>query len=177
MWYEACPKSHWEGRGILPPIFISSSSLKTTTPPLNRLGRAGCVSSLFLPVDFLLLSCCLVFPQVSIVTTSHYTVNNIILALVSNASEPEIVIVASFPEDNPFGHVVNGEKNTITLAVENKSGRNVTLTTVAGSFHDPETNNVIKNVRFPNPFSPPGYWKISYSIAVRRPPLITVFSY
>lgn len=99
------------------------------------------------------------FPQVSIVTTSHYTVNNIILALVSNASEPEIVIVASFPEDNPFGHVVNGEKNTITLAVENKSGRNVTLTTVAGSFHDPETNNVIKNVRFPNPFSPPGILK------------------
>lgn len=69
-----------------------------------------------------------------------------ILGPVGNASEPEIVVVASFPEDNPFGHVVNGEKNKITLAVENKSGRNVTLTNVAGSFHDPETNNVIKNV-------------------------------
>jgi len=68
-----------------------------------------------------------------------------VFASLSNAGEPEIVVVASFPEDNPFGHVVNGEKNRITLAVENKSGQNVTLTNVAGSFRDPETNNVVKN--------------------------------
>ena len=118
---------------------------KTTTSPFNRLGCAGCVSSLCLRVDSFLLPCFLVFPQVSIITTSrHYTVNiDIILA-----GEPEIVVVASFPEDNPFGHVVNGEKNKITLAIENKSGHNVTLTNVAGSFRDPETNNVVKNVRY-----------------------------
>jgi hypothetical protein len=42
---------------------------------------------------------------------------------------------------------VNGEKNRITLAVENKSDRNVTLASVAGSFHNPDTDAVIKNVR------------------------------
>jgi len=63
-----------------------------------------------------------------------------------NSTEPDILVTASFPEDNPFGHVVNGEKNRISLTVENKSDRNVTLTSVAGSFHNPDTNDVIKNV-------------------------------
>ncbi|KII89784.1 hypothetical protein PLICRDRAFT_108566 [Plicaturopsis crispa FD-325 SS-3] len=61
------------------------------------------------------------------------------------STEPEILVSASFPEDNPFGHVVNGEKNKLTLVVENKSNRNVTLKTVAGSVHQPETNSLIKN--------------------------------
>lgn len=65
---------------------------------------------------------------------------------VGNATEPEILVTASFPEDNPFGHVVNGEKNKISLTVENKSDRNVTLVNVAGSFHHPETNALVKNV-------------------------------
>jgi hypothetical protein len=43
--------------------------------------------------------------------------------------------------------VVNGEKNKISLTVENKSDRNVTLTSIAGSFHHADTNAVIKNVR------------------------------
>ncbi|EGN99100.1 hypothetical protein SERLA73DRAFT_181916 [Serpula lacrymans var. lacrymans S7.3] len=59
--------------------------------------------------------------------------------------EPEILIEAAFPENNPFGHVVNGERNQIILVVENKSERNVTITTVAGSFHNPDTNTLIKN--------------------------------
>lgn len=45
--------------------------------------------------------------------------------------------------------VVNGEKNSIVISVENKSGRNVTLQSVAGSFHHPETNRLVKNVRLP----------------------------
>jgi len=61
-------------------------------------------------------------------------------------SEPEVIVTASFPETNTFGHVVNGEKNSLTLSVENKSDRNVTLVSVAGSVHDPETNRVVKNL-------------------------------
>jgi len=60
-------------------------------------------------------------------------------------TEPEILVTASFPEDNAFGHVINGEKNKISLTVENKSDRNVTLISVAGSFHNPDTDIVIKN--------------------------------
>jgi len=63
----------------------------------------------------------------------------------TDTTEPEILIQAAFPESNPFGHVVNGERNQILLVVENKSERNVTLTTVAGSFHNPDTNALIKN--------------------------------
>ena len=43
--------------------------------------------------------------------------------------------------------VVNGQKNDIFVSVENKSDRNVTLLTIAGSFHHPDTNKLIKNVR------------------------------
>lgn len=44
--------------------------------------------------------------------------------------------------------IVNGEKNSLTLTVENKSDRNVTLLNVAGSLHHPDTDALIKNVRF-----------------------------
>jgi len=72
----------------------------------------------------------------------------LLLPVVANAqesAEPEILVQASFPESNPFGHVVNGEQNQIFLVVENKSAKNVTLQTVAGSFHHPETNTLVKN--------------------------------
>jgi len=61
------------------------------------------------------------------------------------SSVPEIVVTASFPESNPFGHVVNGEKNKINILLENKSKQDVTLVNVAGSFHNPETDAVVKN--------------------------------
>jgi len=67
-------------------------------------------------------------------------------APVGEPAEPEILVTASFPEDNPFGHVVNGERNRIAVTVENKSERNVTLLSIAGSFHDADTNALIKNV-------------------------------
>ncbi|THH11017.1 hypothetical protein EW145_g929 [Phellinidium pouzarii] len=60
-------------------------------------------------------------------------------------SDPEIFVTASFPEDNPFGQIVNGERNRINLLVENKSDLNVTLVSIAGSFHDPQTDDLIKN--------------------------------
>ena len=43
--------------------------------------------------------------------------------------------------------VVNGEQNKIFLNVENQSDRNITITSVAGSFHHPESNKLVKNVR------------------------------
>jgi hypothetical protein len=43
--------------------------------------------------------------------------------------------------------VVNGEKNNLYLIVENKSEMNATLKTVAGSFHDSESQVLVKNVR------------------------------
>ncbi|CDO74254.1 hypothetical protein BN946_scf184637.g5 [Trametes cinnabarina] len=61
------------------------------------------------------------------------------------AGEPVVLAVAMFPEDNAFGHVINGERNRMFLAIENKSDRNVTLKNIAGSFHHPETNRLIKN--------------------------------
>lgn len=59
--------------------------------------------------------------------------------------EPELKVTGSFPSDNPFGHVVNGERNVINLLIENNTKQNVTLLSVAGSFHHPETDRLFKN--------------------------------
>ncbi|KAG1825127.1 hypothetical protein EV424DRAFT_705491 [Suillus variegatus] len=67
------------------------------------------------------------------------------LGVSASLDDPEIVIETTFPESNPFGHVVNGERNQILLLVENKSDKNVTLQSVAGSFHHSETGTLIKN--------------------------------
>lgn len=67
------------------------------------------------------------------------------LGVSASLDDPEIVIQTTFPESNPFGHVVNGERNEIFLLVENKSDKNVTLQSAAGSFHHPETGTLIKN--------------------------------
>jgi hypothetical protein len=42
--------------------------------------------------------------------------------------------------------VVNGELNKLFLTIENKTGRNVTLHSVAGEFLDPTTEQLIKAV-------------------------------
>jgi len=60
-------------------------------------------------------------------------------------SASELKVTGSFSSDNPFGHVVNGERNVINLLVENHTKRNVTLLSVAGAFHHPETDRVLKN--------------------------------
>ncbi|KAH8117758.1 hypothetical protein DFH11DRAFT_1723786 [Phellopilus nigrolimitatus] len=59
--------------------------------------------------------------------------------------DPELSVTASFPGDNPFGQVVNGERNRLNLLVENKSDHNSTLISIAGSFHDVQTDALIKN--------------------------------
>ncbi|KDR78901.1 hypothetical protein GALMADRAFT_244549 [Galerina marginata CBS 339.88] len=69
---------------------------------------------------------------------------------VSTSSEqdngPEVIATAAFPETNAFNHVVNGEKNGLTITVENKSGKNVTLLSIAGSLLHPDSNVVLKNL-------------------------------
>ncbi|KAJ6612279.1 hypothetical protein B0H10DRAFT_306211 [Mycena sp. CBHHK59/15] len=62
------------------------------------------------------------------------------------ASTEPVVVSAAFPESNPFGHIVNGEKNTITLAVENKSGKNVSLISVGGAVYNVQNDALIKNL-------------------------------
>ncbi|KAF8150760.1 hypothetical protein B0H34DRAFT_730076 [Crassisporium funariophilum] len=64
----------------------------------------------------------------------------------SNANGPEILAAAAFPETNAFNHVVNGEKNSLTVTVENKSDRNVTLLNIAGALLHPDTNAILKNL-------------------------------
>ncbi|KAH9856518.1 hypothetical protein C2E23DRAFT_881869 [Lenzites betulinus] len=73
-------------------------------------------------------------------------VQNVVASPVeADAGEPVVLAVGSFPEANAFGHVVNGESNKIFIAIENKSDRNVTLKNIAGSFHHPESNRLVKN--------------------------------
>lgn len=48
---------------------------------------------------------------------------------------------------------MNGEKNSLLLNVENKSGRNVTLVHITGSVSHPETNRLVKNVCQSWPFN------------------------
>lgn len=67
------------------------------------------------------------------------------LGVSASLDDPEIFIETTFPESNPFGHVVNGERNQIFLVVENRSDKNITLQSVAGSFHHPDTGTLIKN--------------------------------
>ncbi|KDQ15881.1 hypothetical protein BOTBODRAFT_31337 [Botryobasidium botryosum FD-172 SS1] len=58
---------------------------------------------------------------------------------------PEIVASAEFAESNPFGHVVNGERNQMLVTVENKSPANITLVGFGGSFAHAETGRHLRN--------------------------------
>ncbi|KAJ6516433.1 hypothetical protein C8R45DRAFT_960137 [Mycena sanguinolenta] len=64
----------------------------------------------------------------------------------SPASTEPVVASASFPESNVFGHIVNGERNAMTLTVENKSGKNVTLISVGGAVFNVQNEALIKNL-------------------------------
>jgi len=59
--------------------------------------------------------------------------------------EPELKVTGSFPSDNPFGHVVNGERNVIDLFIENNTKQKVVLLSVGGSFHHSESDHLLKN--------------------------------
>ncbi|KAI0032516.1 hypothetical protein K488DRAFT_49705 [Vararia minispora EC-137] len=60
------------------------------------------------------------------------------------SSEPELLAVASFLESNPFGHIVNGESNAMEVKVENNSGKNTTLHSIAGGLYSPGSDSLIK---------------------------------
>ncbi|KAI9434210.1 hypothetical protein H4582DRAFT_1981305 [Lactarius indigo] len=65
-----------------------------------------------------------------------------------------VEVVSSVPEDGEFpdlpvedpvlADVVNGESNRLLLNIENRTGKNVTLLTVAGEFLDPATEKFIR---------------------------------
>lgn len=57
-----------------------------------------------------------------------------------------VTVQASFPETNVFQHVVNGEKNAMSILVENKSNLNVTLLAVGGAMYNPDTGAFLKNL-------------------------------
>jgi len=61
-------------------------------------------------------------------------------------TDPELDIIAAWNENNVFGQVVNGERNVINFDVENKSERNLTLISIAGSVLNADTNALIKNL-------------------------------
>ncbi|EEB89399.1 hypothetical protein MPER_12503 [Moniliophthora perniciosa FA553] len=63
-------------------------------------------------------------------------------------TNPEFAVEASaqWPDSNPFGHVVNGERNTLTVLVENKSDKNITLLAIGGSLYQPDTDKLLKNL-------------------------------
>ncbi|KAF5381976.1 hypothetical protein D9615_004294 [Tricholomella constricta] len=82
----------------------------------------------------------------ALLTTLAALVLSVSASPAGDPTEPDVAVTANFPESNPFGHVVNGEKNSLLLSVENKSGRNVTLVSVAGSVHHPESSRLVKNL-------------------------------
>lgn len=57
--------------------------------------------------------------------------------------------VRCFTQDTAYGisDIVNGEINKLLLAIENKTGKNVTVLSVAGEYLDPTTEQLIKAVR------------------------------
>ncbi len=68
--------------------------------------------------------------------------------------------------------VVNGEKNQLSIAVENKTPRVVTVVSVAGSVHHPETDKLIKNVSGPVAFAvvrDVDFGTVAYECQIRRP--------
>ncbi|GJJ08277.1 hypothetical protein Clacol_002487 [Clathrus columnatus] len=74
----------------------------------------------------------------------------------------EMLVTAHFPEDNPFHHIVNGQRNTLFLLIDNKSTLNNTLKSVSGSFHHPQTHALVKNLTaVPIPLPSPAGTKFS----------------
>ncbi|KAJ7638381.1 hypothetical protein FB45DRAFT_988472 [Roridomyces roridus] len=62
-----------------------------------------------------------------------------------NSLLTQLLFPLPFLESNPFGHIVNGEKNTITLTVGNNSGKNVSLVSVGGAVYNVKSDALIKN--------------------------------
>jgi hypothetical protein len=68
-----------------------------------------------------------------------------IIAVVAE-TVPAVAASVTWPESNPFQHVTNGERNALTIVAENVAASNITLVGVSGSFHNPDTGKVLKNL-------------------------------
>jgi len=86
----------------------------------------------------------LVFSEQVVLETNTTTAEEI--PSTEPVSTDPVVVSAAFPKSNPFGHIVNGEKNAIQLTVENKSGKNVTLVSVGGAVYNAQSDAFIKNL-------------------------------
>ncbi|KAH7106514.1 hypothetical protein BKA62DRAFT_687349 [Auriculariales sp. MPI-PUGE-AT-0066] len=68
-----------------------------------------------------------------------------ILAVLAETA-PLITATVAFPESNPFQHIVNGERNPLTVTAENPTSQNVTVVGVSGSTHIPDSGKLVKNL-------------------------------
>jgi len=68
------------------------------------------------------------------------------IVAVAAETAPQLMANVTFPETNPFQLVVNGQRNHLTVNVENPTGVNITLTAISGSTHLKETGKLIKNL-------------------------------
>jgi hypothetical protein len=48
--------------------------------------------------------------------------------------------------DGRAAEVTNGQQNKLLVGIENKSGQNITIRSIAGSLHHPQTGKLVKNV-------------------------------
>jgi len=58
---------------------------------------------------------------------------------------PAVVATGTFLSDSPFPNIVNGQRNSFTIAVENSGQTNITLKSVQGTFYNPKTEVIIRN--------------------------------
>ena len=65
---------------------------------------------------------------------------------VSASSFAVLLICRRVTSLSRLADVVNGERNLVFLNIENNSGQNITLLTVAGAFHQADTNSLIRAV-------------------------------
>ncbi|ORY33990.1 hypothetical protein BCR39DRAFT_518049 [Naematelia encephala] len=64
----------------------------------------------------------------------------------SRDAEDDVIVSATFPDSNPFGLVVNGEQNALSLHFNNGGTKNYTLVSAGASYHDPGNHwALIKN--------------------------------
>jgi hypothetical protein len=85
-------------------------------------------------------------------------------APVGDPAQPDVIATAVFPADNQLGRmqtifmshcivsdglvagITNGKSNKLQVGIENKSAQNITITSIGGSLHHPETGKLYKNV-------------------------------
>ncbi|KAH6909051.1 hypothetical protein BKA70DRAFT_1277305 [Coprinopsis sp. MPI-PUGE-AT-0042] len=64
----------------------------------------------------------------------------------TDSAPPAVYADAEWRVENPLLQVVNGQKNTLVVTIENKSGQNVTLSNISAGLSHPITGKVHKNL-------------------------------